>query len=76
MIEMSGIEKMLRDKNYLQNLSFELDGHRLRHCLELVDKLDASVPSDCHPSCTGTKLLSLSLFLSHIHSSSCTATLP
>lgn len=34
----------------LQDLRFELDGHRLRHRLELVDELDACVPSHCHHS--------------------------
>jgi len=37
-------------KSYLQNLCFEFDGHRLRHRLEFVDKLDACVSSDSHHS--------------------------
>jgi len=43
---------------YLQNLSFELDGHRLRHRLDFVDELDACISSDRHHSVA----LSVSLF--------------
>jgi len=37
-----------RRRIYLQNLSFELDCHRLRHRLDFVDELDACVSSDGH----------------------------
>lgn len=45
-------------KNYLQNLRFEFDGHRLRHRLEFVDKLDACISSDSHHSVTLCQSLS------------------
>jgi len=46
---------------YLQNLRFELDGHRLCHGFDFVDELDACISRDRHDSVARSLSLSLSL---------------
>jgi len=48
---------------YLQNLSFELDGHRLCHRFDLVDELNACISSDSHHSVALTRSASPCLAL-------------
>jgi len=49
---------------YLQNLRFELDGHRLCHGFDFVDELDACISRDRHDSVARSLSLSLSLSVS------------